>query len=35
VHNLPTILNGEIDDVITAVRTHFQAEALKSGGLRM
>ncbi len=31
VHNLPKILTGEIDEVIVAVRTHFQAEALKAG----
>jgi peptide chain release factor 1 len=32
VHNLSTILNGGIEDVINAVRTYFQAEALKEGG---
>ncbi len=31
VHNLPTILNGEIGEVISAVRTYFQAEALREG----
>jgi peptide chain release factor 1 len=31
VHNLPRILQGELADVIVAVRTHFQAEALKAG----
>jgi len=31
VHNLPTILAGDIGHVLVAVRTHFQAEALKSG----
>ena len=30
VHNLPAILNGELDAVITALRSHFQAEALKN-----
>jgi peptide chain release factor 1 len=28
-HNLPGILDGELDPVIEALRTHFQAEALK------
>lgn len=31
VHNLPTILAGDLEDVVTALRTHYQAEALKSG----
>jgi peptide chain release factor 1 len=31
VHNLPRILQGELQDVLVAVRTYFQAEALKSG----
>ncbi len=30
-HNLSTILEGHLDDVIDALRTHYQAEALKSG----
>jgi len=29
VHNLPRLLQGEIKDVIVALRTHYQAEALK------
>src|SRR5687768_2293520 len=29
VHNLPAIMVGGVEDVITACRTHFQAEALK------
>lgn len=29
VHNLPAIMVGGIEDVITACRTHYQAEALK------
>jgi peptide chain release factor 1 len=29
VHNLPTILDGALDDIIEALRTHFQAEALR------
>ena len=29
-HNLPSLLDGDLDDVIEALRTHFQAEALKS-----
>jgi peptide chain release factor 1 len=28
-HNLPAVMGGDIDDVITACRTHFQSEALK------
>jgi peptide chain release factor 1 len=28
-HNLPNILDGELDPIIEALRTHFQAEALK------
>jgi peptide chain release factor 1 len=28
-HNLPAIMGGDIDEVVTACRTHFQAEALK------
>jgi peptide chain release factor 1 len=28
-HNLPAILDGELDPVVDALRTHFQAEALK------
>jgi peptide chain release factor 1 len=31
VHNLPRILQGELAEVIVALRTHFQAEALKAG----
>jgi peptide chain release factor 1 len=30
VHNLPAILDGGLDNVIEALRTHFQAEALRS-----
>jgi peptide chain release factor 1 len=29
VHNLPRIMQGEIDDIIVALRTHHQAQALK------
>lgn len=29
LHNLPSILDGTLDPVIDALRTHFQAEALK------
>jgi peptide chain release factor 1 len=29
VHNLPGIMGGGVEDVITACRTHYQAEALK------
>jgi peptide chain release factor 1 len=30
VHNLPKLLAGDLDDLITRVITHFQAEALKA-----
>jgi len=30
-HNLPSLLDGALDDVIEALRTHFQAEALRAG----
>lgn len=30
VHNLPAIMVGNVDEVITACRTYYQAEALKS-----
>jgi peptide chain release factor 1 len=29
-HNLPSLLDGNLDDVIESLRAHFQAEALKS-----
>jgi peptide chain release factor 1 len=29
-HNLPAILDGELDPIIEALRAHYQAEALKS-----
>ena len=29
-HNLPSLLDGALQDVIQALRTHFQAEALRS-----
>ena len=29
LHNLETILDGRLDDIITPLRTHFQMEALK------
>ena len=28
-HNLPAVMDGDVDDVITATRTYFQAEALR------
>jgi peptide chain release factor 1 len=28
-HNLPGILDGDLEDVIGSLRAHFQAEALK------
>jgi len=31
VHNLASILDGELDEVIEALRTHFRAEALRQG----
>lgn len=31
VHNLPGIMQGNLENVVTALRTHFQAEALKGG----
>ncbi|MEK7706346.1 MAG: peptide chain release factor 1 [Myxococcota bacterium] len=31
VHNLPRILQGDLEDIIAALRSHFQAEALKAG----
>lgn len=31
-HNLPSAMSGDIDDVLTQLRTFFQAEALKSQG---
>ena len=31
VHNLPAILNGDLESVITAVRTYFQTESLEAG----
>lgn len=30
VHNLPGVMAGNVDDVITACRTYYQAEALKA-----
>jgi peptide chain release factor 1 len=35
VHNLPRIMGGELGQVITALRTHHQAEALKTQGPRI
>jgi peptide chain release factor 1 len=32
VHNLAAILDGDLEDVIVALRTHAQAEALKNDG---
>ncbi|MCU0699180.1 MAG: peptide chain release factor 1 [Myxococcaceae bacterium] len=31
-HNLPAAMAGDLDDVFTALRTHFQAELLKQQG---
>jgi peptide chain release factor 1 len=30
VYNLPKLFSGDLDDLITKLRTHFQAEALKA-----
>ena len=32
-HNLQARLAGDIDEVVTAARTHFQAELLKAEGV--
>jgi peptide chain release factor 1 len=32
-HNLPSIIDGNIDDIVDALRAHAQAEALKESGL--
>jgi peptide chain release factor 1 len=29
-HNLPAVLDGEIDDLVEALRTHYQTEALRA-----
>jgi peptide chain release factor 1 len=29
-HNLPAVMGGDLEDVVTACRTYFQAEALKA-----
>jgi peptide chain release factor 1 len=31
-HNLPAIMDGDLEDVISSLRTHFQAEALRGDG---
>ena len=28
-HNLPAAMSGDIEDLLTALRTHYQAEALR------
>lgn len=33
VHQLQSVLDGDLDDIINALRTHYQAEALKSQGV--
>ncbi len=33
VHGIPAALGGDIDRILDAVRTHFQTEELKEGGL--
>ncbi len=32
LHNLPRLLDGDLDELVTALRTYYQAEALKSSG---
>jgi peptide chain release factor 1 len=32
-HNLPAVMDGDIEDVILACRTYFQAEALRTQGI--
>lgn len=32
LHNLPKLFSGDIEDLVSKIRTHFQAEALKAGG---
>jgi len=32
VYNLPAVMQGKLEEVITALRTHYQAEALTGGG---
>jgi peptide chain release factor 1 len=29
-HNLPAIMDGQLDDIVDALRAHDQAEALKA-----
>jgi peptide chain release factor 1 len=31
-HNLPGLMDGDLQDVIDSLRAHFQAEALKQAG---
>jgi peptide chain release factor 1 len=31
-HNLPAVMDGDLEDVISSLRAHFQAEALRGGG---
>jgi peptide chain release factor 1 len=28
-HNLPAVMDGDLEDIINSLRAHFQAEALK------
>ena len=32
IHQLPEVMNGHIDEILDALRTHYQAEALKQEG---
>jgi len=34
VHNLPGILSGNLKDVVSALQTHYQSEALRAGDAR-
>ena len=32
-HNLPAVMDGDLEDIINSLRAHFQAEALKGDGV--
>ena len=31
-HNLPSVMDGDLEDIITSLRAHFQAQALRGDG---
>jgi peptide chain release factor 1 len=31
-HNLPAVMDGDLEEVVSSLRAHFQAEALRGGG---